>query len=95
MGASAGGRLYELGDRQLDIPRLRESLENILPRDTSFEDVAVEDEFPVIGPRRMLLNARRIPGKAGQRPLILLAMQDVTAGLPAKGARTRGKENGG
>ena len=78
-----GRHLYELGNRQWDIPRLRELLEKILPRDTCFEDMAVEDEFPVIGRRKMLLNARRILGKAGQTPLILLAMQDATGGPPA------------
>jgi two-component system CheB/CheR fusion protein len=92
---TVGRHLYELGNRQWDIPRLRELLETVLPRDTSFEDMAVEDEFPVIGRRKMLLNARRIPGKTGQTQLILLAMRDVTTGgPPAEDAGGIGKEEG-
>jgi two-component system CheB/CheR fusion protein len=91
---TVGRHLYELGNRQWDITRLRELLETVLSRDTSFEDVMVEDEFPVIGRRKMLLNGRRIPGKAGQTPLILLAMQDVTGSPPAVDAGGQGKEKG-
>ena len=91
---TVGCHLYELGNGQWDIPRLSELLEKILPRDTSFEDMAVEGEFPAIGRRKMLLNARRIFGKAGQTPLILLAMQDVTGSTPAEDADGRGKEKG-
>jgi len=81
---TVGRRLYELNNRRWDIPRLRGLLETVLSRDTSFEDVAVEDEFPVIGHRKMLLNARPIAGKAGQTRLILLAMQDATGGPPTE-----------
>ncbi len=91
---TVGRHLYELGSRQWDIPRLRELLETVLPRDASFEDVAVEAEFPAIGRRRMLLNARRVTGKAGQPPLILLAMRDVTGGPPAEEPGGQAKENG-
>ena len=81
---TVGRHFYELGNRQWDVPRLRELLETVLPRDTSFEDMAVEAEFPAIGRRKMLLSARRIVVKAGQAQLILLAMQDVTGGPAAK-----------
>lgn len=82
---TVGKYIYELGNHQWDIPRLREMLETILPRDGSFENFEVEHKFPTIGLRRMLLNARRIPGKKGETQLILLAMEDVTD-------RARGKE---
>jgi two-component system CheB/CheR fusion protein len=88
---TVGRHFYELGDRQWDIPRLRELLETILPRDTSFEDVVVEEEFASIGRRKLLLNARRIAGQTGQAPLILLAMQDVTGHSPAAEAGGQGK----
>jgi len=84
---TVGRHLYELGDGQWNIPRLRELLETILPREASIEDMVMENEFPVIGHRTLLLNARRIAGKAGQTPLILLAMQEVPGGPAA--------ENGG
>lgn len=73
-----GQCLYNLGNRQWDIPRLRELLEDVLPRDTSFDNYEIEHEFPVIGRRKMLLNARRITGATGETQLILLAIEDVT-----------------
>ena len=72
---TVGRPIYELGNGQWDIPALRELLEKILPSDQSFEDYAVDSEFPVIGRRRLLLNARRVVGKLGAPRLILLAMQ--------------------
>lgn len=77
-----GCYLYNLGDRQWDIPRLRELLEAILPQNTSFDDFEMEHNFRVIGLRKILLNTRRIPGKTDETRLILLAMQDVTKRLP-------------
>jgi two-component system CheB/CheR fusion protein len=75
---TVGCYLYNLGDRQWDIPRLRELLETILPQNTSFENFEMEHNFRVIGCRKILLNARRIAGKTGETQLILLAMEDVT-----------------
>lgn len=75
--ATVGRSIYDLGNRQWDIPALRELLENILPLDQSFEDYVVEHDFPAIGRRRMLLNARRIVTAAGGTRLILLAMEDA------------------
>ena len=46
---TVGRFLYELGNRQWDIPRLRELLETVLPKNTSFEDVEVDYEFPTSG----------------------------------------------
>ena len=73
-----GRILYELGNNQWDIPRLRELLETVLPRNTSFEDVEVDYEFPTIGRRRMVLNGRRIQSEKGDPRFILLAMEDIT-----------------
>jgi hypothetical protein len=52
--------LYDLGNKQWDIPRLRELLEEILPRNTHFHDFEITHTFPNIGEKTMLLNARRI-----------------------------------
>ncbi len=73
-----GRQLYELGNRQWNIPRLRELLETILPNNQILEGYQVEHDFPVIGKRKMLLNARRITGKTDETQLILLAIEDVT-----------------
>ena len=70
--------IYELGDGQWDIPKLRELLEEIIPENAVFTDFEVEHDFPRIGHKIMLLNARRIPA-AGEHPsMILLAIEDVT-----------------
>ena len=56
--------LYELMGRQWDIPRLRTLLEDVLPKEASFQDYEVDQTFAVIGRRRMLLNGRKIREKA-------------------------------
>ncbi len=73
-----GQRIYDLGNRQWDIPELRRLLEEILPADTHFDDYRVEHVFPKIGRRTMLVNARRLEQADGQRPLILLVIEDIT-----------------
>jgi two-component system CheB/CheR fusion protein len=74
-----GRSLYALGDGQWDIPRLRELLETVLPKDTVFDNFRVEHNFPGIGHRILLLNARRITGGARTAQLILLALEDITS----------------
>jgi PAS domain S-box-containing protein len=73
-----GTTLFNLGDGQWDIPALRSLLEHILPENTTFEDFEVENEFPSIGRRVMLLNASRVFRDDGGAPEILLAIEDVT-----------------
>src|SRR5450432_3845095 len=53
-----GKLLYELGDGEWDIPKLRLLLENIIPEHGTMEDFEVEHDFPDIGHRTMCLNAR-------------------------------------
>jgi PAS domain S-box-containing protein len=72
-----GKLIYELAGGHWNIPQLRELLENILPRNTSFEDFEVNHEFPRLGKRIMLLNARRMHN-GGQTDKILLAIEDIT-----------------
>jgi len=74
-----GQNIYDLGNRQWDIPKLRELLEGVLPNATSFDDYEVEHDFLDIGKRIMLLNAREISQKANRTKLILLAIEDITA----------------
>lgn len=73
----AGRSLYEFAGQQWDIPRLHELLETILPRDQYFEGYSVEHEFPGLGWRKLVLNARRIARHASDTPLILLAIQNL------------------
>ncbi len=69
--------LYDLGDRQWDLPRLRELLEKILPSNSRFEDFVVDEEFPRVGVKHLVLNARRIERRNGSAPLILLAIEEA------------------
>jgi len=70
--------LYEIGDRQFDIPELRRLLEEILPQQTVFQGFEVDQSFHRVGRRVLVLNARRLRQEPGP-DLILLAMLDVTA----------------
>ncbi|MCP3135940.1 chemotaxis protein CheB [Pyxidicoccus xibeiensis] len=75
---TVGRQVYELGNGQWDIPRLRELLEDILPRDLQLRDFFVEHAFEHIGTRRMLLNARGLLGEPLRKGRILLSLEDVT-----------------
>ncbi len=70
--------VYQLGRGQWDIPRLRQLLEKVLPEKSSFEDFEVAHDFPGVGRRVMLLNARRLEQHATQPGRILLAMEDMS-----------------
>jgi len=72
-----GKFIYELGNQQWDIPRLKNLLENILPDKKELEGYEVIQHFPAIGKRVMLLNARQINNANGEQ-LILLAIEDIT-----------------
>jgi len=73
-----GRLLYELGDRQWDMPELRELLGEILSNDTSIERFEMERDFPAIGRRVMLLNAQQLLWETNKPRSILLAMEDIT-----------------
>jgi PAS domain S-box-containing protein len=73
-----GRLLYELGDRQWDIPALRTLLEEILPERTQFDGFEVVHEFPRVGRLVILLNARRIISEERNATTILLAIEDIT-----------------
>lgn len=74
---SEGVPFYELGSGQWNIPELRELLESIIPEKSSFQDLRVERDFPLIGHRVMVLNAKRIEQRGSRPHLILLAMGDI------------------
>ena len=73
-----GKLLYELGNGQWDIPALRPLLAEILPQHTSFQDFEVEEDFPGIGRRTMLLSARKLFRVGNSTDSVLLAIEDIT-----------------
>jgi len=87
-----GMLLYELGDRQWDIPQLKILLEDILPRNSHFHNFEITHNFPVVGDKTMLLNARRIIQKMNHEELILLAISDITD-VRKKAIELKDKEN--
>ena len=75
---TVGQLIYDLGNHQWDIPKLRDLLETILPEKTTFDNYEVEHDFSTIGRRIMLLNARQIERGWGKERIILLAIEDIT-----------------
>ncbi|MCX5841005.1 MAG: PAS domain-containing protein [Deltaproteobacteria bacterium] len=75
---TVGQLIYDLGNKQWDIPKLRELLETILPQEATFDNYEVEHDFATIGRRIMLLNARQIQRVLGKERIILLAIEDIT-----------------
>jgi len=86
--------IYNLGNGQWNIPKLRELLEEVVPRNNSFNDFEVSYEFPSIGQKTMLLNARLI-NQADQGKLILLAIEDITGESNPKQPDSEDKEGAG
>lgn len=76
---TVGRKIYDLGNGQWDIPALRQLLEDILPHKQVLEGYVMEHDFPGIGQRRMVLNARRILISTGDTELILLAMVEIAS----------------
>ncbi|MEO8413015.1 MAG: histidine kinase dimerization/phospho-acceptor domain-containing protein [Ginsengibacter sp.] len=73
-----GKHIYDIGDRQFDIPLLKKLLEKILIQKNSFDNFEVENNFKDIGHRVMLLNARKLKIADKDDQMILLAIQDIT-----------------
>lgn len=71
-------RIYDMGNGQWRSPRLRELLEDILPKDELMENFVVEHEFPHIGRRFMRISARRLLQESDKASRILLAISDLT-----------------
>jgi two-component system, chemotaxis family, CheB/CheR fusion protein len=73
-----GHSLWEIGGGEWNIPRLRQLLEDVLPRKSFFNEFEVEYHSPRLGHRTMLLNARRFDWEPGIAELILLGIEDIT-----------------
>ena len=78
-GETEGRFVYDLGDGQWNIPGLRALLNEVLTRTRSVHDYQVEHDFPALGRKTMLLNARPFPPDSASPELILLAVEDVSA----------------
>lgn len=79
-----GKVVYKLGNGQWNIPSLKKLLEEILPQNTFFKDFEMTHEFPFIGRKSMVLNARQIHTNNSNKssllpPMIFLAIEDTTS----------------
>jgi two-component system, chemotaxis family, CheB/CheR fusion protein len=72
-----GEKLYKIGDEIWNIPSLRNLLEDVLQKENEMDNYEFEHNFPKLGHKKMVLNARRIyRGDIGTE-LILLAMEEI------------------
>ena len=91
-GVTEGRLVYEIGNGQWNIPVLRALLEDIIPRDRVFNDYEMTHDFPDIGTRIVLLNARRLDNAEGT-PNILLGITDITDITDVQQAQTALRES--
>ena len=70
--------IFDVDNHQWDIPALRELLEEIIPRNSHFDNFEVDHVFPRIGQKKVLLNARRFYREGKRTDRILLAFEDIT-----------------
>lgn len=70
--------IFDLKNKEWNIPDLRKLLNKILLEHTSFSDFEITHDFPGLGLRTMHLNAREIYREEGGQKLILLIFGDIT-----------------
>jgi two-component system CheB/CheR fusion protein len=73
-----GKSFFELGNAQWNIPKLRELLEQILPQNKQINEFIVEHNFPVIGHKKMSIDAMRIRREGTATETLLLTIKDIT-----------------
>jgi chemotaxis protein methyltransferase CheR len=73
-----GHLIYEIDDGQWNIPELRTILETIAKDHATVEGYEVNRDFPRVGRRIMLLNARKVFYEAGTHTTTLVAFEDIT-----------------
>jgi len=84
-----GVPLYDLGNHDWDTPRLWTLLKETISDNSEFQTLEVEHDFPAIGRRTVLLDARRLSREGNTGHMILLAFQDITERKEAEVAKVR------
>ncbi|MEM5788463.1 MAG: PAS domain-containing protein, partial [Syntrophobacteraceae bacterium] len=99
LGETENKRIYDLGNGQWNVQRLRELLEEIIPGRKTVDDFEIEHVFPGIGLKKMLLSAHLIDDEGENPGMILISIEDVTVQAEMekelRGLRSRGNENDG
>jgi PAS domain S-box-containing protein len=73
-----GKFVTEMGNGSWNIPEFVDLLQNILPHNNPFENFELCYDFPGVGRKVLVLNARQITHKGKYQDRILLAIEDVT-----------------
>ncbi|HWA23608.1 MAG TPA: PAS domain-containing protein [Caulobacterales bacterium] len=89
IGETEGRLIYNLGNGQWDIPALRNLLESVIPHRALVEGFEVEHDFPTIGRRTMLVNARKVLSPGDHEGSILIAIEDVSEERAARAESKR------
>ncbi len=77
-GDVLGRPLYQIDGGQWEIPELRDLLNAVTKDGTAIEGYEVDREFPAVGRRNMVLNARQVFYENGAHTTLLLAFEDIT-----------------
>lgn len=77
-----GKIFFELGNRQWDIPELRNLIENVLPKKTEVKNYKVTHSFEKVGAKTLVLHARNLEWKGQKKLLILITLHDLTIRNP-------------
>ena len=70
--------IFEVGRKHWDIQKFRKFLYEIIPHHSTYNGFEIQHEFPAIGEKILILNARRITQKMHKKQMILLAIEDIT-----------------
>jgi two-component system CheB/CheR fusion protein len=72
-----GHLIFELGNGQWNAPPLRSLLESVLPGNQHVENFKLEHDFPMIGRRTFLVNARRLYQQSKGTHYVLVLLKDI------------------
>jgi PAS domain S-box-containing protein len=81
--------LDSLANGTFDLARVRTQLQNMFADGSEFQAFEVEQNFPGIRPRTLLIDARPLSLSGDSRPMILLSFHDVTVRKEAEVANAR------
>jgi two-component system CheB/CheR fusion protein len=76
-------RIYEVNHGEWNNPKLRTLLEEVLPHNSACENFALENDFPKLGRKRVMINANRLACEEGRTQMILMSIEEVSD-LPDK-----------
>ena len=71
-------KFYSLGDGQWNVPELRRYLDDVISHQGTIDPYEIEQDYPTIGRRTMLFDARRTFGRTNPPPTVLVRIEDVT-----------------